>query len=206
MRKLLLVLAFLGAANTFSLAQSPPAPSKSDTEAAKQNYQRGQKLVAAAAYRRALAEFSAGYELSGLPAFLFNMAECARLLGETERARDLYREYLSKDPNGSLAEKSKVRLTELGPEAAPAQHLPVVKTNPTAHDAKPVDLRVSNPVGAAKPLTQPVAEPNNSGDSPMWKKWPFWVGVGAVVIAGSAAAFYASRADDQSCSTNCVRF
>lgn len=84
--------------------------------AAKAHFERGQSLSAQSRFAEALAEFSAGYELSRKPLFLFNMAECARQAGDRARARANYERYLAEDPAGRLADTAQSRLMELGGE------------------------------------------------------------------------------------------
>src|SRR6185312_9627607 len=87
-------------------------------EAAKAHYEQGTSLYAAGQFAEARAEFLAGFELSHKPAFLFNAAECARLMGKTDVARDGYDQYLKLEPNGKLAMLALQRLDELGPKQA----------------------------------------------------------------------------------------
>ncbi|HEY1547424.1 MAG TPA: hypothetical protein VGG28_06380 [Kofleriaceae bacterium] len=98
---------------------SPAYADDSLADAAKTHYEHGQSLYGAGRFAEARAEFLAGYELSKKPAFLFNAAECARLLGDTQVARDGYNRYLALEPNGRLAMLAMQRLDELGPAKAP---------------------------------------------------------------------------------------
>ncbi len=92
---------------------------------AKTHFELGQTYSSAGRYVEALAEFSAGYELSRKPLFLFNMAECARLAGDPARARINYERYLAEDPQGKLAPTARDRLSQLAdgtpPEPPPAR-------------------------------------------------------------------------------------
>ena len=121
----LVALFLFVAADLSSVAAQPAA----DLQAAKNHYQRRQELVTKKQYRRALAEFSAGYELSNRSAFLFNMAECARLTGETKKARSLYRQYLKVAAEGALAEQARARRKAL-PAPANASPTPASPTTP----------------------------------------------------------------------------
>jgi hypothetical protein len=112
-------------------------------DAAKTHYEQGQTLYAAGRFAEARAEFLAGFELSKKPAFLFNAAECARLLGDTQIARDGYNRYLQLDPNGRLAMLAMQRLDELGP----ATH--VEPTPPVA----PPTIPAPSPTAAPMPTT-----------------------------------------------------
>lgn len=197
-----------------ALAQPAASPSKGDTDAAKQHYQHGQKLVTAKEYRRALAEFSAGYELSHKPAFLFNMAECARLSEDTEKARYLYERYLKEAPQGTLAGNARQRLADLPPaqptvsKTAPVttpQNTPVTSA-PIAVPAQPVNLRISSSPATSESTTLTANLTPKKTSRPIWKKWPFWVGVGAAAVLGTVVVIAATGDNGESCGSNCVRF
>jgi hypothetical protein len=181
-------------------AAQPASPTAEDTDAARAHYERGQKLVAAKQYRQAQAEFSAGYELTKKTAFLFNMAECARLTGDSRRARTLYDRYLKEDPFGALAEKAKQRLAALPParKENPPKKLP-------ATAPRPVDLRVpQNPAPAPPQNRVALASPKaHSSSRPIWKKWPFWAGVGAAVVLGSVVVYSVQSDGGPSCGRDC---
>jgi tetratricopeptide (TPR) repeat protein len=68
-------------------AADPRAQGRRHFELAEQRFQKGQ-------YPAALAEYQAGYELTRLPGFLINIAQCYRLTGDLRRARAYYRKYL----------------------------------------------------------------------------------------------------------------
>jgi tetratricopeptide (TPR) repeat protein len=93
-------------------------------DAAKAHFEQGQTLTAAGQFAEARAEFLAGFELSHKPAFLFNAAECSRLMGKNDVAREGYDQYLKLDPNGKLAMLALQRLDELGPKQTPVETTP----------------------------------------------------------------------------------
>jgi tetratricopeptide (TPR) repeat protein len=138
---------------------------------AKQHYEQAKLLVAAHQFAAAFDEFSAGYDLSNRPQFLFNMGECKRALGDAAAARQLYQRYLLASPQGDLADTARARLGELGPVLE-----------------KPVDLRIR----ATEP---PPAMPSlvERSSPPVYQRPVFWVGVGAAVVAGTVAIYAASR-------------
>src|SRR5690606_11821719 len=81
-------------------------------------------------------EFARGYAASGRPAFLFNMAEAARAMGEVEKARADYERYLREDPDGQYAALAARRLAELPappppPPPPPVERKPVPRAEPT---------------------------------------------------------------------------
>ena len=110
-------------------------------EAAKAHYEQGTTLYAAGQFAEARAEFLAGYELSHKPAFLFNAAECARLMGKLDVARDGYDQYLKLEPNGKLAMLALQRLDEMGPKptdaAKPTSPPPAPVLTPTPSSSNP---------------------------------------------------------------------
>jgi hypothetical protein len=68
-------------------AGDPRAQGRRHFDAAEQHFGRGE-------YPAALSEYEAGYELTRLPGFLINIAQCYRLTGDLRRARAFYRKYL----------------------------------------------------------------------------------------------------------------
>lgn len=146
---------------------------------ARTHFAAGKQLVGADRYAEALVEFTAGYELSKRALFLFNMGECARMLGDT-RAREYYERYLAAEPGGTFADAARARLSQLA----------VVVTPVVAIPQRPViELRASEPASIA------------IGQS-RWKRNTVLVGVGLAVIGGSIALYAASRRD--ACGAGCV--
>jgi tetratricopeptide (TPR) repeat protein len=202
--------------------------SKADVHA-RRAFKKGKSLFQAGRHLEALAQFSAGYELSRRPLFLFNMGECARKLGEPDRARSYYERYIAEDPSGPLVVVAKQRLAELGPSPAPAQPPPAAPAGPeTSPAAKPataphdVASTQANPSGPAIPRAASSPAPDlrvresaapqstlalgrdEAPDSgrPLWKKWPFWAGVGLAVVTGVVVAVSLNGGDE--CEGNCV--
>src|ERR1043165_5562369 len=96
------LIAALAARATYAQPQPPPASADdARKEQAKAYFERGSAHYKAGRYLEARAEFAAGYELSHRPLFLFNMAECSRLDGNLDLAREGYERYLREAPNGS---------------------------------------------------------------------------------------------------------
>jgi tetratricopeptide (TPR) repeat protein len=97
----LLVFASLVAAAPL-LARAEPGDV---AQTARQRFETGTKLYNVGEYRDALQEFKLGYLAKPDPAFLFNMAQCYRMLGEHAQAVRQYRAYLREQPNtGNRAE------------------------------------------------------------------------------------------------------
>ena len=151
-------------------------------------FERGVALYKARRYVEARAEFSAGYELSRRPLFLFNMAECSRLNNEPALALDYYRRYLEADRNGSFADLARKRIAALGGTSPPepAAEPPRQPPPPPAPDLK---LRDTAPT-ATPPSTIVAPAPERS--RPIYARPWFW-GVGAAVVAGTVAVIVVAR-------------
>src|SRR5262245_40837443 len=80
---------------------------------AKAHYEHGKALAAAGRLAEAYVEFEAGYAAEPRPAFLFNMGETARGMGNAAAARSAYERYLAAEPTGPLADTARRRLAEL---------------------------------------------------------------------------------------------
>lgn len=124
---------------------------------ARMHFRAGQSLTQQNRFEEALREFRAGFELTGRPLFLFNMAECAKELGQLESARRNYQLYIERDPDGPMAATARQRLNEL----APAQPPPQVRPEP-APVARPEPAPVTRPVETA-----PVARPAQPAPRPV---------------------------------------
>jgi hypothetical protein len=128
-------------------SKAAPTPEAREA-AAKAYFERGSAYYAAGDYLLARAEFAAGYELSGRPLFLFNMAECSRLNGDLDQARAGYERYLREAPTGSQVGLAKERLSAM------KQPKPEPKPQPAA-----------GPVYGPRPAT-PVASAPQIGPQP----------------------------------------
>jgi hypothetical protein len=196
-------------------------------EAAKAHYEQGQTLYTAGQFAEARAEFLAGYELSHKPAFLFNAAECARLLNNISVARDGYNEYLRLDPNGKLAMLAMQRLAELGPvtttppkpsEPAPAP-APAPAPTMTPPPPTPAPTLTVAPAPVASPMTPSTDLVVHASDRSIppaasnTAQIERYAGVGlagtgvALVLTGAIFGYHSSTLSSQvtgACASGCV--
>jgi len=180
---LLLLAALLAVGPAGAQPVGTDAQARTHFKNGRAHYQRGQ-------YAQALAEFQAGFDLSGRPVFLFNMGECARLAGDTGQARALYRRYLEAAPAGELAASARARLEALGPEPIPP---------PTAPPPPIIETQLPAPAPQPPPpvLIAPVVDRPATGQRrPLYRRWPFWAIVGGIVVGGSLAAYALTRSGD----------
>jgi len=86
------------------------------TQKAKQHYLKGEAYFKAHAFSAAMGEYLSGYEEKPDPVFIFNVAQCQRLLGHHGPALRSYRRYLVEAPEGAgraIAEKQVAELERL---------------------------------------------------------------------------------------------
>lgn len=122
---------------------------------AKARYEKGLRHYNLGHFDEAVEHFEGAYELSGKPELLFNIAQCQRQLGNTERALFLYRRYLASLPEASNRKSAEGYIAELegaqgsSPPAAkqPAEDKGKGKTPPagTKADDRPVRAPAAEP-------------------------------------------------------------
>lgn len=182
-------------AATAARAQPP-----GDTEArARARFEAGQRLVEQGRFAEAYVEFERGYELSKKPLFLFNMGECARSMGDPERARDAYERYLREDPNGRLAATARERLAELPP--ARATPPPRKRRPPPGGSAPAADGATARPDLITPP---PPDDRRRATSRSLLGRWETWAGVGAALVLGSVVVYATTRDGDDACGGGCV--
>ena len=116
-------------------ADPPPAEAASTpAQRAKQHYQQGEAYFKAKNFSAAMEEYQRGYLDKANPVFIFNIAQCQRLLGNSAAAVEFYQRYLKEAPDGPgrpVAEKQIAELsgsTQTEPPPAPeAAAAPVVR-------------------------------------------------------------------------------
>jgi tetratricopeptide (TPR) repeat protein len=134
----------------------------------------GQRLLARGRAQEAIAEFRRGYELRADPHFLFDIAEGYRQLGRRDQALFFYQRYLSAAPDGPDREDAEEQIAELEKAAKPAP--PAAPKPSLANDVVIVPVEGPPPEGR-----------------PLWRRWWVWASVGALVVAGTAAALAFGR-------------
>jgi len=162
-----LLLLVLASANTARGA------ARDDIEAARAHYARGTRLYEVGEYRQALAEYKAAHVSKPDPAFLYNIGQCHRQLGDLEQAVVLYKRYLTASPGAANRADVEKRIAELETELAarrrkgqsepPPQPAPVERPaadifEPAPTPSPPPSAAPSPPMPSA-PLPVPAAPP-----------------------------------------------
>ena len=189
MRAVCLLLALL-------LGGAATAHAADNKAVAKSAYQEGQRFFELGEYGKALDAFKRAYVAYDDPAFLFNLGQCYRMLGDKAEAVRSYKQYLRKLPNGPMRDSVERLVSDL--EAAIEKDR-AARTRPpegvqapgtgqgpgaTAPPPTPAETQPQPTVVAASPAVQQEAPPRR----PLVKKPWFWAVVGgaALVVAGVA--------------------
>ncbi len=184
----LLCLLLVAPAPVWAAASAP----RTAAAQARASFYRGQKAYNLGRFADALEAYTEAYRLDPRPAMLFNLGQCHRLLGNSERALFFYNRYLSQFPGvapndatvrGLIAEMEHATARQRlsagdAPQAAPTPSIPDLA--PTASG-----LAENN-----SPL-QAVDSAPPQGSQPLYKKWWLWAAVGAVA-AGTVTAYVAT--------------
>ena len=183
-------------------------------EKARAHFQQGDTYFKLEKYANALQEFEQAYLAKQDPSFLYNIAQCHRLMGNRAEAIRFYKRYLNDAPaaaNRPVAEKH-IRDLEsaLGAEELTGTHVAPGPAAPTGeHPAMPPPGPAQAPppvasLDAPRPpppsdamLTSPPPALSQSDDRPIYTKWWFWTAVGGVVVTGLLVALWLNR--DPSC-------
>jgi tetratricopeptide (TPR) repeat protein len=147
-------------------------------------------------FEEALVDYQAAYDAEPLPAFLFNIGQCYRNLGNYERAQFFFRRYTALDPrsaNRPAAERLIAEMDKLAAERA---------SSAESNQPPPEISTLPAPAAGAHPATTEragfMAQPGPAAASPapVYRRTWFWVAVSAIVVAGGVAAAFALSQND----------
>jgi tetratricopeptide (TPR) repeat protein len=207
----LLVCAFVGCAGIWQSASAKKKPriSASQRKKAKKIFEKAEIQYNLGKFQKAAALYSRAYEIAPLPGFLYNIAQCYRLLGKCRKATFYYMAYLRNAKNAkrelimSLIVSCTQDVEDKG-KATSAGKRPPEKTDPDlpSHTAK------GSKSGAGKHAKVTFLPDNESSTSrkkkrvrskPFYKKWWFWTVIGvsvATAAAGAAVGVVLSRPEN----------
>jgi len=164
-------------------------PAATDVERARAHFEAGSGLYQLGRYDEAIREFSAGYALSHRPQFTLNIAQCYRMLGRYQDARDMIRRFLDEAPADAperpsavaLLAETEAKLRESGtPPPAASAAAPPAAAPPAA---APPAAAAPAPVLVAKAPSPPPPEHRSH------RAAYIALGVtGAVLVVGAAIA------------------
>jgi tetratricopeptide (TPR) repeat protein len=190
-------------------------PASADPARARAHFDLGKRYFEVDEYRKAMEEFKAAHIEEPDPAFLYNIAECHRHLGENREALVFYRRFLQLAPANAPARPSiEKRIAELqarirdeppaapaaagvrAPAAPPASASASSSTSTSTAPAgeRPAGVRPAlepTAVPAASPALTLATEPNAAPESPpasarpFYKSGWFYAVVGGALLAGT---------------------
>ena len=99
-------------------------------------------------YKSALSDFEKAFKLRHIPALLFNIAQCHRMLGEMKEAATVYRSFISKDPQNVRVGQASALLAQV--ESA-------MDKQDEAQRAKPTEVAGPTQPNFRQPALAPVA-------------------------------------------------
>jgi tetratricopeptide (TPR) repeat protein len=140
-----------------------------EMRSAKRHFERGQKLFNLGKFDDALDHYQQAYEAKPLPAFLFNIGQCYRNLGDYDAAIFSFKKYLKLSPDAENREQVEDYITELEAEQEK---------------------------GNSKKFRFEKDDPPETASAPIYKKWWFWTGVAVVGVAGGVGIYAATRSSD----------
>jgi tetratricopeptide (TPR) repeat protein len=142
-----------------------------------------ERAVAREAYRNAMQHFNLGEYSDALtnfkeayrhyedPSFLFNIAQCERLLGHKTEAIRAYKTYLLNDPNASNREEVRTLISKLEEEVRTEKENERIPPQGTLTPGTPTGNSVTS-----SPL------PVEHRATPAYKKWWVWTIVGVAAV------------------------
>src|SRR3569623_1278330 len=133
-------------------AETAPATAQATpAQRAKQHYLRGEAYFKSKNFSEAMDEYQKGYLEKPDAVFIFNIAQCQRLLGNSSAAVEFYQRYLGEAPDGPGRPVAEKEIAELRGPAQPAVAAPPETSAP------PVPPGTIVPHTAAAPPAPPVA-------------------------------------------------
>jgi len=184
------------------LAAPGTADAESGQESARAHFRRAEKAFSLGKFQQALEQYEAAYDLKPLPGLLFNMGQCHKNLGNSQRAIFFYERYLEVAKDDSRREMVESLIAEererLGP-AAPAAPSAGAPGAAPAIDALSVlePPATTSPAVAslgASPQVRAQVTTDDKRPRPVYKRWWFWAAAG-VVTALAAGTVLVVRAD-----------
>ncbi|MGC4120765.1 MAG: tetratricopeptide repeat protein [Myxococcales bacterium] len=188
----------LALAVAFGASPVALAASAKDKAAARTAVAAARKAYELGKFDEAIKGYSSAYELSDVPALLFNIAQCHRQLKQYERAAFFYGRYLSLQPQPIENEETARSLLKEMEEAAAAEAQAKAASAPAPgpgagqpDEAKKDDgPATAVPVEALPAVPMPVPPPQIEAEAstPLVKQWWLWTLVGVVVVGGAVTA------------------
>src|SRR5450432_4044041 len=146
-------IAIAGVALLLACAWARPAAAADEEASA--HYKRGRSLYNVSEYRAALDEFKQAYVAHEDPAFLYNIAQCHRQLGNHREAITFYKRFLNESPKAPNRKEIEHLIGELEVKAAGA----APPVSDAAATPRPAPVEAAPPPAPAPPAAIPEVAP-----------------------------------------------
>lgn len=144
---------------------------------AKRAFVSGMKHFDLGEYDQALSDFKNGYRAKEDPVFLYNVAQCYRMMNQNRDAIRYYRLYLSRAPDATNRGEIEDRITKLQQVVDSENKNRQPETAPVTPPQSPPRAEVAS---AIPPPTVVARQPPTR--TPAYKKWWVWTIVGVVAV------------------------
>jgi tetratricopeptide (TPR) repeat protein len=150
-------------------------------------------------FEEAAADYQAAYEAEPLPAFLFNIGQCHRNLGNYERAQFYFRRYVELDPRSPNRADAEQLIAEMDRMMAASRAAAVPTSASLPSLAAPASAGAGGDDARAHAFAPTVARTSDVGAArkPLYRRPWVWIGGAAVVAAAVAAGVVLTRDDRQ---------
>jgi len=204
-------LAMMMAFTTALAMPGHAAADKAGAEKARERFKAGEAFFKLERYKDALEQYEQGYMARNDASFLYNIAQCHRLMGNKPVALRFYRRFLdeaTRVPNRPVVEQH-IRDLEKALAApgddAPPPHPPVALPPVPLPEELPVDLAAPTP--SSNETTLVGTPPSGSGthstgatsDEPLVGRWWFWPAMGVIAIGAGVGTYLALRGGGSEC-------
>jgi tetratricopeptide (TPR) repeat protein len=171
-----------------------PRLALADAAKARAHFDRGRTFFEVDEYRKAIVEFKAAHIEKPDPAFLYNIAECYRRLGELPEALQFYRRFLATAaPDDKTRPVVEQRIADLKTVEEPK----VAASEPggAGGDAN-LALNAPDEIGASGAVLVETPGPANRPGPPLYTRPWFLATVGGVAVASVIAIWALSRSPE----------
>jgi tetratricopeptide (TPR) repeat protein len=172
----------------------PAAADPSNKQVAHRAYLEGKKLYDVGEYQKALDAFKRAYLAYEDPSFLFNMAQCYRLVGDKQEASRAYKSYLRNFPQARNREEVKKIVIEL--EESLAKEREAAEAQARAANSPPqgtIEPAASPEPAASASVELTKAPPPPAKKSRAWIAGPVVGAIVAGVAVGLAVGLTVGR-------------
>jgi tetratricopeptide (TPR) repeat protein len=163
-----------------------------DASVAKRYFVSGSKHFDLGEYSEALSDFKEGYRRKDDPVFLYNIAQCHRLLNQNTEALRAYKTYLRRAPDAANRGEVERKIAAIEEAQAAANKASTTPPNlvlpPDSHGSEPATTGTTTAPTTGEPATSTsgnaltATAPPRDERQPIYKKWWLWTAVGVVVV------------------------